>query len=81
MSATESTDVLIVGSGFGGSIAAYHLAAGGVDLLGRAGVPADTAAAPKSSPLRLVKGVWDMAVNPFLRSCSRYGAGPARRRR
>ena len=29
MTARESTDVLIVGSGFGGAIAAYHLAAGG----------------------------------------------------
>ncbi|MFE4398873.1 MULTISPECIES: FAD-dependent oxidoreductase [Streptomycetaceae] len=29
MTSTESTDVLIVGSGFGGAIAAYHLAAGG----------------------------------------------------
>jgi len=29
MSSTESTDVLVIGSGFGGSIAAYHLAAGG----------------------------------------------------
>jgi choline dehydrogenase-like flavoprotein len=29
MNAIESTDVLIVGSGFGGAIAAYHLAAGG----------------------------------------------------
>ncbi|MFI9203864.1 FAD-dependent oxidoreductase [Streptomyces sp. NPDC053048] len=29
MSATERTDVLVVGSGFGGAIAAYHLAAGG----------------------------------------------------
>ncbi|WP_030057300.1 FAD-dependent oxidoreductase [Streptomyces novaecaesareae] len=29
MTNTESTDVLIVGSGFGGAIAAYHLAAGG----------------------------------------------------
>ncbi|MEV8506947.1 GMC family oxidoreductase [Actinoplanes sp. NPDC051475] len=29
MSATESTDVLVIGSGFGGAIAAYHLAAGG----------------------------------------------------
>uniref|UniRef100_UPI003F4936C7 FAD-dependent oxidoreductase n=1 Tax=Nocardia suismassiliense TaxID=2077092 RepID=UPI003F4936C7 len=29
MNAIEQTDVLIVGSGFGGSIAAYHLAAGG----------------------------------------------------
>ncbi|HEX6354989.1 GMC family oxidoreductase [Actinophytocola sp.] len=32
MTATESTDVLIVGSGFGGSIAAYHLAAGGAKV-------------------------------------------------
>ncbi|WP_435208894.1 GMC family oxidoreductase N-terminal domain-containing protein [Micromonospora sp. bgisy143] len=29
MTATESTDVLVIGSGFGGAIAAYHLAAGG----------------------------------------------------
>lgn len=29
MNSTESTDVLIVGSGFGGAITAYHLAAGG----------------------------------------------------
>jgi choline dehydrogenase-like flavoprotein len=29
MSAVESTDVLVIGSGFGGAIAAYHLAAGG----------------------------------------------------
>ncbi|MBM2620119.1 GMC family oxidoreductase [Actinoplanes sp. LDG1-06] len=29
MSAVERTDVVIVGSGFGGAIAAYHLAAGG----------------------------------------------------
>lgn len=29
MNAIENTDVLIVGSGFGGAIAAYHLAAGG----------------------------------------------------
>jgi choline dehydrogenase-like flavoprotein len=29
MSGTESTDVLVIGSGFGGAIAAYHLAAGG----------------------------------------------------
>ncbi|MBV2156605.1 FAD-dependent oxidoreductase [Kitasatospora sp. SUK 42] len=32
MSSTESTDVLIVGSGFGGAIAAYHLAAGGAKV-------------------------------------------------
>jgi choline dehydrogenase-like flavoprotein len=29
MSSTERTDVVVVGSGFGGAIAAYHLAAGG----------------------------------------------------
>src|SRR4051794_19432714 len=29
MTTHESTDVLIIGSGFGGAIAAYHLAAGG----------------------------------------------------
>ncbi|WP_037908731.1 FAD-dependent oxidoreductase [Actinacidiphila yeochonensis] len=33
MSATESTDVLVVGSGFGGSITAYHLAAGGAKVV------------------------------------------------
>lgn len=33
MSATESTDVLVVGTGFGGSIAAYHLAAGGAKVV------------------------------------------------
>lgn len=32
MTQTESTDVLIVGSGFGGAIAAYHLAAGGAKV-------------------------------------------------
>jgi choline dehydrogenase-like flavoprotein len=32
MSARESTDVLVVGSGFGGAIAAYHLAAGGASV-------------------------------------------------
>jgi len=32
MSAAEKTDVLIVGSGFGGAIAAYHLAAGGAKV-------------------------------------------------
>ncbi len=32
MSSTERTDVLVVGSGFGGAIAAYHLAAGGADV-------------------------------------------------
>jgi choline dehydrogenase-like flavoprotein len=33
MSAVERTDVLVVGSGFGGAIAAYHLAAGGADVV------------------------------------------------
>jgi enediyne biosynthesis protein E9 len=33
MTATESTDVLIIGSGFGGAIAAYHLAAGGAQVV------------------------------------------------
>jgi choline dehydrogenase-like flavoprotein len=33
MSTTESTDVLVVGSGFGGAIAAYHLAAGGARVV------------------------------------------------
>ena len=33
MTHTESTDVLIIGSGFGGSIAAYHLAAGGARVV------------------------------------------------
>ncbi|GIH67814.1 FAD-dependent oxidoreductase [Sphaerimonospora thailandensis] len=33
MTSTERTDVLVVGSGFGGSIAAYHLAAGGADVV------------------------------------------------
>ncbi|HEY0636176.1 MAG TPA: GMC family oxidoreductase [Pseudonocardiaceae bacterium] len=32
MTTTETTDVLIVGSGFGGAIAAYHLAAGGAKV-------------------------------------------------
>jgi enediyne biosynthesis protein E9 len=32
MSAVEKTDVLVVGSGFGGSITAYHLAAGGAKV-------------------------------------------------
>ncbi|GHG83255.1 FAD-dependent oxidoreductase [Streptomyces griseocarneus] len=32
MSSTERTDVLVVGSGFGGAIAAYHLAAGGASV-------------------------------------------------
>jgi len=32
MSSTEKTDVLVVGSGFGGAIAAYHLAAGGASV-------------------------------------------------
>lgn len=33
MTATESTDVLVIGSGFGGAIAAYHLAAGGAKVV------------------------------------------------
>jgi enediyne biosynthesis protein E9 len=33
MSITERTDVLVVGSGFGGSIPAYHLAAGGARVV------------------------------------------------
>jgi choline dehydrogenase-like flavoprotein len=33
MSAVETTDVLVVGSGFGGAIAAYHLAAGGASVV------------------------------------------------
>ncbi len=33
MTSTEQTDVLVVGSGFGGAIAAYHLAAGGARVV------------------------------------------------
>lgn len=33
MTTTESTDVLVIGSGFGGSIAAYHLSAGGAKVV------------------------------------------------
>nr|AFV52135.1 putative ketoreductase [Streptoalloteichus sp. ATCC 53650] len=33
MSAEESTDVLVIGSGFGGAITAYHLAAGGARVV------------------------------------------------
>jgi hypothetical protein len=33
MTSTESTDVLVIGSGFGGAIAAYHLAAGGARVV------------------------------------------------
>jgi len=33
MSAREQTDVLIIGSGFGGAITAYHLAAGGAKVV------------------------------------------------
>lgn len=32
MTATDTTDVLIIGSGFGGAITAYHLAAGGAKV-------------------------------------------------
>ena len=32
MTSTESTEVLVIGSGFGGAIAAYHLAAGGAKV-------------------------------------------------
>ncbi|GAA2224959.1 GMC family oxidoreductase [Streptomyces amakusaensis] len=32
MTSPQSTDVLVIGSGFGGSIAAYHLAAGGAKV-------------------------------------------------
>jgi len=33
MTATERTDVIVIGSGFGGAIAAYHLAAGGARVV------------------------------------------------
>ncbi|RSM78055.1 glucose-methanol-choline oxidoreductase [Amycolatopsis sp. WAC 01375] len=33
MNATEKTDVVVIGSGFGGAIAAYHLAAGGANVV------------------------------------------------
>jgi choline dehydrogenase-like flavoprotein len=33
MTSNERTDVLVIGSGFGGAIAAYHLAAGGADVV------------------------------------------------
>jgi enediyne biosynthesis protein E9 len=33
MSATEDTDILVIGSGFGGAITAYHLAAGGARVV------------------------------------------------
>lgn len=33
MTRTESTDVLVIGSGFGGAITAYHLAAGGAKVV------------------------------------------------
>ena len=33
MTTHESTDVVVVGSGFGGAIAAYHLAAGGARVV------------------------------------------------
>ena len=33
MTYVESTDVLVIGSGFGGAITAYHLAAGGAKVV------------------------------------------------
>jgi choline dehydrogenase-like flavoprotein len=33
MTSTESTDILVIGSGFGGAIAAYHLSAGGARVV------------------------------------------------
>ena len=33
MTAAEQTDILVIGSGFGGAIAAYHLAAGGARVI------------------------------------------------
>ncbi|WET82524.1 GMC family oxidoreductase [Amycolatopsis sp. QT-25] len=33
MNSTESTDVLVIGTGFGGAVAAYHLAAGGAKVV------------------------------------------------
>jgi choline dehydrogenase-like flavoprotein len=33
MTSVESTDVLVIGSGFGGAITAYHLAAGGANVV------------------------------------------------
>ncbi|HEY3734447.1 MAG TPA: GMC family oxidoreductase [Streptosporangiaceae bacterium] len=33
MTTTESTDIVVIGSGFGGAIAAYHLAAGGARVV------------------------------------------------
>lgn len=33
MTASERTDILVIGSGFGGAIAAYHLAAGGAKVV------------------------------------------------
>ncbi|WP_158883442.1 GMC family oxidoreductase N-terminal domain-containing protein [Amycolatopsis anabasis] len=33
MTAVERTDVVVVGSGFGGAVAAYHLAAGGAEVV------------------------------------------------
>ena len=33
MTHVESTDVLVIGSGFGGAITAYHLAAGGAKVV------------------------------------------------
>ena len=33
MTTTERTDIVVIGSGFGGAIAAYHLAAGGAKVV------------------------------------------------
>src|SRR5580692_10386467 len=33
MTSSERTDILVIGSGFGGAIAAYHLAAGGARVV------------------------------------------------
>lgn len=56
---TESTDVLVVGSGFGASVAAYRLAEGGKSVVvmerGRAYGPGDFA----RTPSQMAKSFWD----------------------